>query len=181
MGRISVWFIQLFVTPILLAAHAARAFEVGPSTIDGGGGTSSGGVFTLTGTIGQPDAATSAGGGFTLQGGFWTAVTVPTSTPEDGLTAVPTVYRLYPNAPNPFNPTTAIRFDLPQPGRAVLRVFDLRGRLIRVLLDTGLPAGRHTVTWDGRDRNGIAVSSGVYMLLMEAGHFTARRKMTTLK
>lgn len=55
----------------LSSACVAADYSVNWSTIDGSGGTSSGGVFTVTGTIGQPDAGTLSGGGFTLSGGFW--------------------------------------------------------------------------------------------------------------
>lgn len=181
MGRSVVCFIPAVVATAIVAVPAADAFELRSSTLDGGGRTSSGGQYSLTGTIGQPDVGTSASGGFALQGGFWTSAGVPTSVEQDAQLRLPTVYHLYPNAPNPFNPTTVIRFDLPSPGRTDVRIFDLRGRLVRALVDEPLPAGRHGVTWDGRDRNGIEVSSGVYLLLMRSEHFTARRKMTMLK
>ncbi|MCA3004772.1 MAG: hypothetical protein LW650_08755 [Planctomycetaceae bacterium] len=62
---------------ITSAAHA-QPFAISWYTIDGGGGTSTGGGFTLSGTIGQPDAGVMTGGGFTLQGGFWPgAIGVP--------------------------------------------------------------------------------------------------------
>ena len=64
----------------LLAAISANAqYAIAWSTLDGGGGQSSGGAYTVAGTIGQPDAATSSGGAYTLQGGFWsTFASVPT-------------------------------------------------------------------------------------------------------
>lgn len=77
--------------------------------------------------------------------------------------AVPSAMHLEPNAPNPFNPRTTIRFGLPQPGAARLAVFDLAGRLIRTLVDESLPPGRHEVVWDGRDAAGRDVASGSYL------------------
>lgn len=63
---------QACLIPLLLASAPALAQPSIPwSTIDGGGGTSSGGSFTLQGTIGQPDAGTMAGGSFSISGGFW--------------------------------------------------------------------------------------------------------------
>jgi len=56
---------------LVCSSAAAQPFSIDWFTIDGGGGTSSGGGFTLSGTIGQPDAGTLSGGGFTLRGGFW--------------------------------------------------------------------------------------------------------------
>lgn len=65
-------------------------------------------------------------------------------------------------APNPFNPTTTISFDVPRAGPVSLAVFDVRGRLVRTLVDASLEVGRHRVTWDGRDAHGAAAASGVY-------------------
>jgi len=66
------------ISILLLAAtlNAAAQYEINWSTIDGGGGQSSGGAYTLQGTIGQPDPATSSGGRYTLHGGFWSAFTL---------------------------------------------------------------------------------------------------------
>ena len=63
------------------AVSAVAQYEIQWSTIDAGGGHSTGGVYTVTGTIGQPDAAFSSGGSYTLAGGFWSAFVVPS---EDG-------------------------------------------------------------------------------------------------
>lgn len=89
---------------------------------------------------------------------------------------VPGVYVLEPNYPNPFNPTTAIRFSLPQAGSVALRVFDMLGRQITTLVDDALPAGWHTVTWDAH-----GVSSGIYLYHLQAGSFQASRRMTVIK
>ena len=62
---------------LLLPVLANAQYAIDWFTIDGGGGTSSGGNFTLTGTIGQPDAGTLSGGNYTLQGGFWPGIVVP--------------------------------------------------------------------------------------------------------
>lgn len=66
----------LAATMALLAFRAFGQFAVDWSTVDGGGGSSTGGVFSVTGTIGQPDAGTMSGGNFTLHGGFWGATAV---------------------------------------------------------------------------------------------------------
>ncbi len=66
------------------------------------------------------------------------------------------------NHPNPFNPSTLIRFELAVAGPARLSVYDLRGRRLRVLSDGPMEAGDHAVEWDGRDETGRALPSGVY-------------------
>jgi len=77
----------------------------------------------------------------------------------------PVASRLLPNVPNPFNPSTTIRFDLAAGSAVDLRVFDVRGRLVRTLA-AGIPygQGRHTLLWDGRDDSGGPVASGVYVV-----------------
>jgi tripartite motif-containing protein 71 len=71
--------------------------------------------------------------------------------------------RLHQNEPNPFNPQTVIRFDLPRAGRVQLRVHDLRGRLVRTLVDGDAPGGSQQATWDGRDDRGRGLASGIYV------------------
>ncbi|MBK9471827.1 MAG: T9SS type A sorting domain-containing protein [bacterium] len=84
-------------------------------------------------------------------------------------------------APNPFNPITTVTFDLPQPGRVRLAVFDPSGRLVRSLVDEERVAGSHEVIWNGLSDHGQQVASGVYVCRMEAGPFRETRRMTLLK
>ncbi len=71
--------------------------------------------------------------------------------------------RLERAVPNPFNPVTSIAFSLERAGHARLEVYGLDGRLVRVLVDEGRPAGRQRVRWDGRDGGGAAAASGLYL------------------
>jgi hypothetical protein len=67
-------------------------------------------------------------------------------------------------APNPFNPRTSILLSLPVPGRARIEIYDLRGRLVRQLIDESLPAGEYTRSWSGLDDQGQRVASGIYLV-----------------
>lgn len=80
------WVAGLMVVTSSLAQFSGEGFEITNNTIDGGGGLSSGGDFTITGTIGQPDANPqfSNGGGFTLAGGFWANATIADVIFRDG-------------------------------------------------------------------------------------------------
>ncbi|MBA4377844.1 MAG: hypothetical protein C0395_04195 [Gemmatimonas sp.] len=78
--------------------------------------------------------------------------------------------------PNPFNPRTEIRFDLPAAGAARLAVYDMRGHLVKILSDGELPAGEHVAVWDGTDDQGRALSSGGYVFRLEAGDVVSTRK-----
>jgi len=101
-----------------------------------------------------------------------------TSTPNIGL---PTTYALSAARPNPFGPSTAIGFALPQPGRVQLKIYDVTGRLVRRLVDRALPAGYHTAQWRGVDNQGRRVASGTYYYLLDCGDYTKTRKVTLLK
>lgn len=85
------------------------------------------------------------------------------------------------NRPNPFNPVTSIGFELPKAGRATLRVFSIQGVLVRTLIDATLPAGRHHASWDGRDMQGRAVGSGLYLTELRAAGQRLTRKVSLLK
>ncbi len=93
--------------------------------------------------------------------------------------------RLLPNAPNPFNPTTELRFALDRDADVALAVFDVRGRLVHRFAPRAYPAGVFGTTWDGRDGSGRTVASGVYQVRMtsRAGgdETTATRSVTLVE
>ncbi|MBD3347946.1 MAG: T9SS type A sorting domain-containing protein, partial [Candidatus Eisenbacteria bacterium] len=88
---------------------------------------------------------------------------------------------LSPNYPNPFGPSTTVRFELPEPARVSLRVYDVSGRLVRELADAQMPAGSHVRTWDGRDGGGRPVAAGVYFCRFEAGEKSRTRRMVLVR
>ena len=87
------------------------------------------------------------------------------------------------NAPNPFNASTAIAFQVPAAldGKGVrLGIYNLAGQLVRMLQPASQRAGEHRLTWDGRDGQGREVASGVYVYRLEVGAQTAHRRMLLL-
>ena len=85
------------------------------------------------------------------------------------------------NFPNPFHPATAIQFDLAQAAPVTLRIFDAAGRAVRVLVDRRLPAGRQSVSWDGRNQDAVPMASGVYYYRIEGAGFSESRSMVLAK
>jgi len=85
------------------------------------------------------------------------------------------------NSPNPFNPTTSIRFTLPARERVGLAIYSASGALVRMLVDDVRDRGAHDITWDGRDSSGTPVGSGVYFYRLTAGKFNESKKMVLLK
>jgi protocatechuate 3,4-dioxygenase beta subunit len=85
------------------------------------------------------------------------------------------------NEPNPFNPETSIRMNLPATAGVKLTIYNARGQQIRTLVNGELIAGEHSVTWNGTDNHGQAVSSGLYFYRLETGNQNVVRKMTLMK
>jgi len=83
--------------------------------------------------------------------------------------------------PNPFNPTTSLRFNLAAAGRVRLGVFDIEGRKVATLVDRNLPAGRHELSWNGRDEAGRSLPSGLYLVRLETDRESFQRKITLIK
>ncbi|HDG68003.1 MAG TPA: T9SS type A sorting domain-containing protein, partial [candidate division Zixibacteria bacterium] len=94
---------------------------------------------------------------------------------------VPTAFALLQNTPNPFNASTEIQFALPTDGKVTLEVLDMSGRVVRTLVDGEMGAGFHRVVWDGKDKSGHEVSSGVYFYRLKTDNLTQTRKMILVK
>jgi ligand-binding sensor domain-containing protein len=96
-------------------------------------------------------------------------------------TDVPQSYALKANYPNPFNPVTAIGYEVKAAGDVELTVYDIRGRLVKVLEQGQVTAGSHQVLWDATNQNGDTVPSGVYIYRLRTGNQVFSRKMMLLK
>lgn len=101
--------------------------------------------------------------------------------PESVAENIPSDFYLSPNYPNPFNAETSIGFHLPFDMNVQLKIYDARGRLVRVLHEGAISAGMHTVQWDGNDDVGQSVSSGLYICRLEADRWGVSRKMVLLQ
>lgn len=81
---------------------------------------------------------------------------------------IPENFDLLQNYPNPFNPETTIKYQLPEPSEVTIRIFNVTGQVVKIILDEHRPAGYHSVLWDGKDGLGNHVSSGVYFYQLRA-------------
>jgi hypothetical protein len=126
----------------------------------------------------------AVGGSFTMAGGqpsgrFAIYADASAIAVDDGIPH--RLLRIEQNHPNPFNPMTTIRFDLPAAGSVRLAVYDVAGRLIRTLVDGELPPGAHEAAWDGRDSAGRNMGSGSYLAQLEAGGKVEAVKMVLIR
>jgi hypothetical protein len=105
----------------------------------------------------------------------------PLTSPVEKLDAIVRSSVLLGNYPNPFNPTTTVRFDLGQAGPTRVRIFDMLGHQIRTLIRGNLTPGAYSVPWDGRDENGALVTTGIYFCTLEGTNVMQVRRMILAK
>lgn len=94
---------------------------------------------------------------------------------------LPRAFALRQNYPNPFNPSTTIRYQVPQSNDVKLVIYNMLGQTVRTLVDTRVPAGHHSVEWDGRDDGGKEMASGVFLYRLTAQDFVQSRKMLLIR
>jgi len=94
---------------------------------------------------------------------------------------VPREFRFLQNHPNPFNSSTVLSFELPKKSQVTLRIMNILGQTISVIVNKSLPAGRHDVAWNGLDSRGNEVVSSVYFALLEAETYRAIKKLIMIK
>ncbi|HSG28806.1 MAG TPA: FlgD immunoglobulin-like domain containing protein, partial [Candidatus Krumholzibacterium sp.] len=99
----------------------------------------------------------------------------------DDVPGVPEAYALYQNVPNPFNPVTTIRFDLPKAGQVRLDIYNVKGELVSTVVDGHMSEGHREVRWTGTNGQGMGVASGIYFYRLVAGDFVRTRKMVLLR
>ncbi len=98
---------------------------------------------------------------------------------EEG--AIPTEFALHENYPNPFNPTTTLRFDLPEVSDATVTIFNMLGQKIKTFNMNDTPAGYHSIKWNATNDYGDPVGAGVYLYQLRANQFVKTKKMVLLK
>jgi len=99
----------------------------------------------------------------------------------DGKNGIPKTFELANNFPNPFNPTTMIRYAVPRSTSVSMSIYNMLGQRVRTLVDGAISAGYHEVEWDGRNESGQQVESGVYFYRLQTGEAPLVKKMMFIK
>jgi len=163
-------------------------------TFSNSGGTAttdSNGTYTKSVSYGYTGTATPALGGYTFNpvnrsysnittnqtGQNYTAIGVPNDDPS----AIPLATVVCENYPNPFNPTTTIKYSIKNPSHVIMSVYNSRGAQIKMLVNAQKTPGFYQITWNGEDNSGSEVSSGVYFILLKADSVVSCRKMLMMK
>jgi len=100
---------------------------------------------------------------------------------EESHGAVPAEFTLEQNYPNPFNPETIIKFSLPKSQFISLKIYNVLGQEVKTLVNREFQTGNHSIVWNGKDNYGNSVSAGIYFYKIDAGEFTAVKKMILMK
>jgi hypothetical protein len=94
---------------------------------------------------------------------------------------LPIAFNLYNNFPNPFNPVTTFRYDLPEDELVDITIYDMMGRVVKTLINDQQTAGYRSLQWNATNDAGSPVSAGIYIYMIQAGEFRQVRKMVLLK
>lgn len=168
------------------SAHAGTGFILGWDVVSPSGGSAIAAGTSVQFTAGAPVVGTVSATDWVEDAGFWTILrpTALVDVAEDA-PDVPLQGALYPGAPNPSSGRTAIRYVVPLSAargvRVSLSVFDVSGRLVRVLVDEPRLPGEHVAAWDGITRSGAPAHAGVYLCRMQAGSFAATRRLVVIR
>ena len=94
---------------------------------------------------------------------------------------LPITYELYNPYPNPFNPVTTLRYDLPEDALVNITIYDMMGRVVKTLINDQQTAGYRSIQWNATNNTGSPVSAGIYLYMIQAGDFRQTKKMVLLK
>ncbi len=160
---------------VLSTASAFAQYSIQASVIGSGGAPMSNGTYSMNGTIGQAVVGITTGSPYLAQQGFWHNAGVSSSV--DQRPGVASGYELEQNFPNPFNPSTVIRFSIPERVKVTLRVLNLLGEEIAREIDSEvMESGKYEVNFLAK-----GIPSGTYVYRLEAGNYVKSRKMVLTK
>lgn len=159
---------------LLMAMPAAAQVVMDTQVIAAGGRNASSASYNLRCTVGQVALGVRTDPSYILELGFWHAAQnlVTDINPLD-----PYIWQLDQNHPNPFNPMTTVSYELPSESHVRLMIYNVRGELVKTLVDETQTAGHYSLNWDGRDNRGVGVASGVYFLRLSTADGELTRKM----
>jgi len=167
----------LLVCALGVAARNANAqFQVQRSVVGNGGDAAVNGTYRLSGTAGQPVVGNAGNATQIQKAGFWAPFGLTVTGIERLSGTLPLEFRLEQNHPNPFNPATRIGFEVKEPCRVILKVYNMLGREMKTVVDEPYLPGQYEIRFRA---SGLA--SGIYFYRIQMGDFSAVRKMAVVE
>ena len=184
--KLKLSFILLvFTFGLFLPERTKEQLRIPQSVLANGGTELTGSANSIVGTVGQPLIGVASGSAHNLNGGFWytqaSAMIVNITSPGTGVGIQPEEYALYNNYPNPFNPSTVIKYALPEASGVSLLIYNINGQEVMRWDESDVSPGYYEKMWNGTTQAGVPVSSGMYIYRIIAGDFVQTRKMLLLK
>ncbi len=172
-------FAMAFGLSLTCIAEVQSAAEISSYVISAGGTGGESASFVVRSTLGQPVIGKYSSQSYSIVAGFWRSHSeILAQEEETPGRSVPTAYALRRCSPNPLSASTSFQVDVPDDGGLVrIRIFEANGAEVRTLLAAPLDPGRTLVSWDGTDRSGHRVSSGVYFVVMSAPGYEGHQKV----
>jgi len=157
--------ITLFLM-LITAFVSAQNSKVARSTTGSSSIESASNSFQMKGTLGQITVGASAGSEATVASGYWGWITKKTSLDTEKEEIIPSVFKVQPAYPNPFNPTTRVNLQIPNAGEVEINIYDVLGRKVMFLTQNYASAGTYTFHWNPRNVSGDALSTGTYIMMV---------------
>lgn len=168
--------IDIAIIALLFVSTVFPQYQITNSVISSGGNINSNSNNIIFSTVGESFIGKSSNTVNQNQIGFWYAFQQTTITDVEDEEIIPIVFKLEQNYPNPFNPSTKIKFAVPERSNVLIKVYDILGSEVVTLVNEEINAGRYE-----KNFNAKGLSSGVYLLRMEAGTYTSTKKMILLR
>ena len=172
--------ITLFLM-LITAFVSAQNSKVARSTTGSSSIESASTSFQMKGTLGQITVGASAGSEATVASGYWGWITKKTSLDTEKEEIIPSVFKVQPAYPNPFNPTTRVNLQIPNAGEVEINIYDVLGRKVMLLTQNYASAGTYTFHWNPRNVSGDALSTGTYIMMVTFNNKIQTQKITFLK
>ncbi|MEE9170827.1 MAG: T9SS type A sorting domain-containing protein, partial [bacterium] len=134
----------------------------------------------VTGVVGQFDTALPYHSGYQVLPRSTADIEITTAVDAAEMSEIPREFSLAQNYPNPFNGETIVDFAVPRQSQISLKIYDVTGRLIRILMDGAVPSGMYRHQWNGRDNSGERVGSGIYFYRLSGPGFSKTGKMVLI-
>ncbi len=174
-----ILFFFCFVYSEFCQSQTISSYHVRKWSISASGGVVTSSSFCMKeSALGGIAVGMSASNNYVLNSGM---LIIDVDDPLFKQDALPKMFELQQNFPNPFNPTTTIRYNLPKTSNVTVYIYNTVGQIVRKLNQPGQQPGSHQLTWDGKDETGQLLPSGVYMYQIEAEGFTDVKKMLLMK
>jgi len=179
------YLLYLLIGPVAISLPVqiySQSTAIPSSAFNMGFGVSSAANTSITSAAGEVLVGTSEGENTRTESGSLVVV-LQRRTPlaVDEMDGLPASFALHQNYPNPFNPSTTLRFDLPVATDIHIVVYDLLGQEVVRLVEQRMEAGYHQLVWNGRDRRGRELPTGMYIVLMMTPEYRKSVKLVLLK